>query len=213
VYNASSGGTQDATGGDGETVRAVRIYQNVTYNGTLGGVPFTSVNVSERLVAAHDRYFPADFWVAWNDTTTLNTTVIQTSGANYLDSDGDGDFNPDLRPTFPSDGRVFAGLVPNTLAIGDRATVTNTLGHSVVLEVTSLTTDILAADGYTAQAVTAANLAGTYGNLGTPGAPAGSLTYSVVAEGPHALLWMSSGEHLTLGQRTFDRAISLIGKA
>ncbi|HEX9709461.1 MAG TPA: PKD domain-containing protein [Candidatus Thermoplasmatota archaeon] len=211
-YTASSSGSSTATTGDGETLLALLIDENVTYAGTLGGAAYSSVNLSQRLTAAHDRYFPADFWVAWNDTTQINSTTVVTSGSRYLDSDGDGDLNPDLRPAFPSDGRVFAGLVPGSLALGDRVAVTNMRGDRAVLAVTATSPTIIVASGFQAQAVTAAQLTGSFGDPGAPGSSSGALSYSIVAEGPQALLWLSGGEHLALGGRTFDRALTLLGR-
>jgi hypothetical protein len=88
--------------------------------------------------------------------------------------------------------------------------LSNGLGHRVTLEVRSLSTAILVATGFPSAAVQAAELSGSYAT--GPGGPAGTLTYSVVAQGPDALLWLSGGEHLTLGGRTFDRAVTLLGK-
>lgn len=213
TYDAHSTGTETAPTGDGENVRSLRVLVNTTYNGTLGGANYTSTNRSTVLSAAGEAYYPSDFWVAWNETGMVGTQPLASSGVEYLDTDHDGNYNPDLRPPFPSDGRVFAGLVPSTLALGDQVQVQNGLGHQVVLTVKTLAQTILVADGFTSAAVTTALLAGSYGDPGQPAAPAGSLSYTVVAQGEHALLWLNGGEHLTLSGRTFDRAITLKGTA
>jgi hypothetical protein len=213
TLNLSTVGTETAMTGGGQMVRSLRLAENTSYTGTLGGAPYTSDNRSERLTAAEDRYFPADYFVAWNDTTTINSTTLTTSGYRYLDTDGDGDMNPDLRPAHPSDGRVFSGLVPDTLAVGDRTLLANGLGDTVVLEVASVVTQILSATGYTPAVVQVANLAGTFGDLSGQSGPGGRLTYSVVAGGQDALLWMQGGDFIVRNGLVFERAITLLGKA
>lgn len=213
TYEAHSTGTETATTGDGEQVRSLRVAVNTTYNGTLGGANYTSQNLSTVLSAAGDEYYPADYWVSWSETGMVGSQPLSSSGVAFLDSDHDGNYNPDRRPAFPSDGRVFAGLVPNTLVAGDRVQVANGRADVVTLTVTTTVQSILTASGFTPAAVTAAQLSGTYGDPAQPAAPAGALSYSVVAEGQHALLCLSGGEHLTVGDRMFDRAVTLLGTA
>jgi hypothetical protein len=184
TYSLFGNSTLPVTDGNAVDRRALRLTETTSFVGRLSGANYTDTNSSERLEEVSDQFVHTGIFAAWNSTGRVGTTNISDSGSRYLDSDGDGRFNPDPRPRFPFDGQYFNGLAPSELAAGDAFTVRDSLGASVRFVVGELRTDALAVGGFPVQPVQVAPLLGAVSGGGLNG------TYQadVVAVGPHSHL-------------------------
>ena len=71
----------------------------------------------------------------FNVTTGLWELTGSSEDAGYVDTNGDGTFNPDPRPLGMDEAFGFDGPVPGALVVGDRIVGTNAHGLRVVMEV------------------------------------------------------------------------------
>jgi hypothetical protein len=174
---------------DGNAVNrtALRLTETTSFTGTIGGANYSETNTTDRLEEVSDQYLHTEIFAAWNSTGRVATTNISGSGSRYLDSDGDGHFNPDARPQFPFDGQYFNGLAPSELSTGDAFTVRDSLGAFVRFVVGDLRTDSLIGSGFAVQPVQVAALLGTVNGGGLNG------TYQadLVVSGSHSHLRMA----------------------
>jgi hypothetical protein len=213
TYRQRSNGTLGALDGSGVTRDALRIEETSTLNGTYGGVAFSNANISARLTARSDGFLRPDFWTAWNTTSRLANTTTTDSGARYLDADANGVPDPVPMPPLASSVRNFEGLVPSVLVLGDLFVVSGGAGASAVLDVLSVNTDILVAQGLPVVGIPVATLAGGFGDPNDTSVLAGVLNVAVVAEGPLAGMWISGSTRLYKDDQRFIRTFELIAKA
>ncbi len=207
-YAAQGGELVDATDGDGVSRRALVVRENTTFNGTVGGAPYAETNLSERVQAASDALVNPDIFVSWNTTGRLGTTNFSDSGSRFLDAGDDGDFNPDPRPTLPSDGQFFTGLSPANLEEGDAFWVRNPQGATAMLEAKNPRAEVLVGEGFVTAAVDTVTVAGPV----TGGGFTGAISIDVVGGGAHNHLRLRSEVTLALSTGTFSSTLALSGK-
>lgn len=209
AYSLFGNETLTFADGNGFPRRALRLSENRSWNGTFGGASFVETNVSERFVAASDTFVHGDLFVSWNSTGRVGSTNLSDAGSRYLDFDGDGVYNPDPRPAFPSDGQYFAGLAPADLKEGDVFTVRNAQGAAARLTVGAPSIQVLLAQGFTAVAVEVVTVQGAVAG----GAVTGSLSAEVVASGPHAGLRLAVREDLFSSTGSFSSRLTLAARS
>jgi hypothetical protein len=207
-YTASGTQSVDAVDGQGATRRALRVDERVEYNGTLGGASYFEVNASQTLQAASDKLVFPDIFSSWNTTGHVGVTSLAGTGSRFLDSDGDGTFNPDPRPDLPYDGQFFTGLAPAELIPGDAFTLTNGLGAAARMVASNPRTEVLAAAGFTPEAVEVVDVGGEVAGGGLAGATAAT----VVANGAHSHLHLHASQTLVSATGHFASVLVLAAR-
>lgn len=195
-YHAVSTGSVSATDGEGVSRAALRIVETRYTNGTVGGANYNETNSSESIEVASDAFVNPQIFVAWNTTGYAGTNSLASTGSFFVDSNADGTFNPDPRPSLPYDGQYFVGLAPSQLETGDAFTLHNALGASLRLVAGVERTDVLIADGFSSVAIQVVPLTG---NIVGPGQD-GNFEADVVASGPLSGLRLHS--HVALASAT-----------
>jgi hypothetical protein len=202
-----------AANGNGLDTESLRVFENLTLNGTFGGALFVLDNRTQRLSATSDGWSHPDFFASWNTSGRLGATNLTDNGSRFLDSDGDGSYNPDPRPRFASDGQNFAGLAPAELLEGDAFEVKNSGGAFARLVVGPPRNEVLDAAGFPLEGVEVVTVHAVVEAPLAPWELPGSLSYEVVSRGLHAGLRVASTEHLSYKGQTFDKTLTLIAKA
>ena len=197
-----------ATDGQGTSRLALRVVENRTYDGLLLGAPYFENNVSETLYAASDSFMNTALFEAWNSSGYAGATSLASTGSRFIDSDGDGTFNPDPRPVIPYDGQFFVGLAPGELEEGDAFTVHNGLGSTVRLEAAALRTEVLAAAGFTTAPVDVVSVSGNVSGAGLTG----QMLIDLVASGPHNMLRLREQLQLFADTGSFSKQLVLSAK-
>lgn len=140
-------GLGERDNGAGKLFPCIRLRFNYTVDG---------YNINETGALVHQKVFSEETqWNVQDEDHYTNTTIYREFSKNeYLvddgtgkwtlisnvsdkewpDSDGDGRYNPDAKPTGSDEAFAFHGLVPRELLVGDRMAATNEHDVTVVIE-------------------------------------------------------------------------------
>ena len=146
-YTVTTLGIEEHANGDGKLFSCIKLKFNYTADAYMPNPPGPSL---------HMIYFSDDIqWVVQDEDHYTNTTICHEfttnvylindttgkwnltgtdSGIEYVDSDGNGLYNPDIAPLSSDEAFTFHGLVPRELVVGDRIVGTNEHGVTVVIE-------------------------------------------------------------------------------
>jgi len=140
------GGINDHANGAGKIYSCYKLYMKGTLEGTIpmSGHYIRFINETDWIVR-DDRYENTTIYKEYeitvykiddtNGTWTLLSAPETVNGTEYPDENGDGVYNPDLKPVSIDDAFTFNGPMPRELAVGDRITGTNIHGVKAVMEV------------------------------------------------------------------------------
>jgi hypothetical protein len=142
--NYSFVGIEDHANGAGKVYSCLKVHMNGTLEGTIPYTGHILMFMDETSWGVRDeRYDNTTIYKEFNNNaylvndTTGNWTFIpqmSSSGTEFPDADGNGVYNPDLKPVSIDDAFTFNGPVPREMVVGDRIVGTNMYGVKVVLE-------------------------------------------------------------------------------